>query len=261
MSVLRIAAMGLLAGLLALLAGCAAVATNIAQGANDTIQGIARSHDLQTHAVRSIKTVSVNRIAVMPLLDAPPLGGEPLEGNGAEAVTAELYSQVSIAGGWEVIPSDDVEAAMQKMPPTTPDNLDENALQLAHEVSADGVLYGRVERYKERVGLDYAAASPAAVTFSLKFLDYKSKQVIWSAKFNKSQKALSQNIFDLANFVQHSARWVRAHEIALEGVTQAVADLHGSLNLQNNSKHFEAGSYGELKSGQQRFTSGTQGIF
>ncbi|HEY6417723.1 MAG TPA: GNA1162 family protein [Candidatus Binataceae bacterium] len=261
MSTIRRGAIALLAGLLLILAGCAAVATNIAQGANDTVKGITRSSDLQTHAVRSIKTVSVNRVAVMPLIDAAPPGGEPLEVNAGEAVTAELYSQVSIAGGWEVIPSEDVERAMQKLPPTTPDNLDQNALQLAHDVSADGVLYGKVERYKERVGLDYAAASPAAVTFSLKFLDFKSKQIIWSAKFNKSQKALSQNIFDLANFVQHSARWVRAHEIALEGVTQAVADLHGNLNLEANSKHFEAGSYGELKSGQQRYSSGTQGMF
>ena len=66
---------------------------------------------------------------------------------------------------------------------------------------------------------------------------------------------MSQNIFDLANFVQRSGRWVRAHEIAQEGVKEAVADLHGDLNLSQNVKRFETGTYGELKSGQQRYNT------
>jgi len=150
---------------------------------------------------------------------------------------------------------------MQKLPPTTPFNLDENALKLGHDVSADGVIYGTVEKYQERVGMDYSAASPASVSFSLKFVDLKSKQVVWTAKFAKSQAALSQNLFDLANFVQRSGRWVRAHEIAQEGVKEAVADLHGDLNLSQNVKRFETGTYGELKSGQQRYNTGPNGIY
>ena len=137
----------------------------------------------------------------------------------------------------------------------------DNALKLGREVSADGVLYGTVDRYKERVGADYAAASPASVSFSLKFVDLKSGQIVWTAKFAKSQAALSQNIFDLANFVQRSGRWVRAHEIAQEGVKEAVADLHGELNLSQNVKRFETGTYGELKSGQQRYNTGPNGIY
>ena len=81
-------------------------------------------------------------------------------------------------------------------------------------ILVDGVLYGNLERYREREGLDYAAASPASVAFVLKFVDMQTKQVVWTAKFAKAQKALSQNVFELANFVQHQARWVRAHEIA-----------------------------------------------
>jgi hypothetical protein len=84
---------------------------------------------------------------------------------------------------------------------------------------------------------------------------------VWTAKFAKSQAALSQNLFDFANFVQRSGRWVRAHEIAQEGVKEAVADLHGDLNLAQNVKRFETGSYGEMKSGQQRYNMGPQGIY
>jgi len=243
-------------------AGCSAFTAESMVNAKDEIVSLAPK-DIKTHSVRSIKTIEINRIAIMPIADAPQQGGDPLAPGGADAITAELYSQASLAGGWQVIPNDDVAQAMQKLPPTTPANLDQNALALGRLVSADGVLYGQVERYKERVGIDYSAAEPASVTFSLKFVDLKSKQIVWTAKFAKSQKALSQNLFNLANFVQQQGRWVRAHEIALEGVQQAVNDLHGELNLTQNVKRFETGTYGELKSGQQRYnqTLGPAGLY
>jgi hypothetical protein len=255
------ARLALVSAALWLVAGCTTMAADVVDSTSGAVSDAINQRDVKTHAVRSIKTIDINRVAVMPLIDAVPVGGEPLAPGAAEAITAELYSQVALAGGWEAIPNDDVADAMQKLPPTTINNLDGNALQLGHDVSADGVIYGTVERYRERVGMDYSAASPAAVSFSLKFVDLKSKEVVWTAKFAKSQAALSQNLFDLANFVQRSGRWVRAHEIAQEGVKEAVADLHGDLNLSQNVQRFETGSYGALKSGQQRYSTGPQGIY
>jgi len=242
-------------------AGCTTIAADAVNSTTTAVSDAINRRDVKSHAVSSIKTLAINRIAVMPMIEAAPGGGEPLAPGAAEAISAELYSQVAVAGGWDPIPEQDVAAVMQKMAPTTIANLDENALKLGHDVSADGVIYGTIERYKERVGMDYSAASPAAVAFSLKFVDLKSRQIVWTAKFAKSQAALSQNLFDLANFVQRSGRWVRAHEIALEGVKEAVADLHGDLNLNQNVQRFETGTYGELKSGQQRYNTGPQGIY
>ncbi len=240
--------------------GCAALVADTVIASKDTFKDITRTSNLKAHAVPSIKTLQVNRVAVMPVAEEPVGTGEPMAPGAAESITAELYSQVAIAGGWAVVPLQDVETAMQKLPPTTVANEDQNALKLGHDVSADGVIYGTVERYKERVGMDYSASSPASVTFSLKFVDLKTQQIVWTGKFAKSQAALSENVFDLANFVQRSGRWVRAHEIALEGVKAAVGDLHGDLNLQQNVRRFETGTYGQLKSGQQRYTSGPEGI-
>lgn len=239
--------------------GCTTIAADTVIATKDSVKDLVTSTDLKAHAVRSIKTITINRIAVLPLVEAP--GSEPLAPGAIDAVSAELYSQVAVAGGWETITQQDVDQAMQKMPPVTLANLDESALKLAHDVSADGVLYGTVERFHERVGMDYSASSPAAVTFTLKFVDFKSGQVVWNAKFAKSQVSLTQNIFDLANFVQRSGRWVRAHEIAMEGVKAAVANLHGDLNLEKNVKRFETGTYGELKSGPARYSAGPNGQF
>ncbi|HUA35438.1 MAG TPA: hypothetical protein VMA09_17645 [Candidatus Binataceae bacterium] len=242
-------------------AGCAIMAAQAAKTVGDTVGNIKLHNNLNSHAVRSIKTLQIDRIAVMPLIDAAPDQTEGVAAGGAEAVSAELYSQAAIAGGWEVIPQDDVMTAMQKLPPSTPANDDENALKLGHDIAADGVLYGTLSRYTERVGADYAASSPASVNFNLKFVDMKSGQVVWTATFIKTQQALSENMFDFANFVQRSGRWVRAHEIAQEGVQEAVNDLHGKLSLDKNVKRFETGTYGQLKSSSQRYSTGSQGIY
>ncbi len=245
------------------LAACTPVIYSAADSTAQTVKGFIPTGDLQAHAVRSIKQVKVDRIAVMPVVANPGTNGDVVADGGPDAVTAELYTQVALAGGWDVVPQDDVVRAMTNLPPTTPQNLDENAIKLGHALSVDGVLYGVLERYREREGLDYAAASPASVAFALKFVDMQTKQVVWSAKFAKAQKALAQNVFELANFVQHQARWVRAHEIAQDGVALAVADLHGNLNLtSSNVKRFETGTYGQQKSGQQRYNNnGPNGIY
>ncbi|HVN64071.1 MAG TPA: hypothetical protein VMT58_05505 [Candidatus Binataceae bacterium] len=244
--------------------GCTTILAGLYNDSSDQISkavSYVKPSGIDTHAVRSIKTLKIERVAVMPVIEAPPEGSEPLSPGAEEAITAELYSRTAIAGGWTVIPEQDVVAAMQKLPLPTPANLDQVAIKVGHDVSADGVLYGSVLRYRERVGMDYSAAHPAAVTFQLKFLDTATGQVVWTASFSKEQTALTQNIFELANFVQRQGRWVRAHEIALEGVREAVNDLHGDLNLAENVKRFETGSYGQLKSGSQRYNTNTQGIY
>jgi hypothetical protein len=245
-------------------AGCTPVLTTAAQSTEQTVKGFLPSGDIQTHAVPSIKQVKVDKIAVMPVVANPGPNGDVVADGGPDAVTAELYTQAALAGGWDVVAQDDVVRAMTNLPPTTAQDLDENAIKLGHALSVDGVLYGVLERYREREGLDYAAASPASVAFVLKFVDMHTKQVVWTAKFAKAQKALSQNVFELANFVQHQGRWVRAHEIAQDGVTLAINNLHGDLNLaSSNIKRFETGTYSQQKSGQQRYNvgNGPNGIY
>jgi hypothetical protein len=129
------------------------------------------------------------------------------------------------------VPQDDVETAMQQLPPTTQADMDQNALQLGRTVAADGVIYGAVTRYRERVGFEYAVQSPASVAFTLYFVDENTKQVVWTAKFAREQKTLSENVLDLPNFLENRARWVRAHDIAAEGLQGALDNLQSKLTI------------------------------
>ncbi|MBV8773736.1 MAG: hypothetical protein JO166_15625 [Deltaproteobacteria bacterium] len=234
----RLARWGFAVALLA--AGCMQMAHDVSNtpafnAMSDTVHALPGLHGtagLEVHAVRSIKTVIIHKIAVMPLVDEPDQIDKNLPAEAAQSITAAVYARANEVGGWEVVPQDDVDAALQQLPPLTVADLDRNALTLGRKVAADGVIYGAVNRYRERVGFDYAAQSPAAVAFVLNFVDENTKQVVWTAKFAREQKALSQNILDLPNFVSHGARWVRAHDIAVEGINGAIENLQSKLTIE-----------------------------
>src|SRR5277367_3006168 len=109
--------------------GCSTMVADAVDSTTGSISDTINQRDVKSHAVRSIKTITISRIAVMPVVE-DAAGGDPLAPGAAEAISAELYSTVAMAGGWDPIPESDVEDAMQKMPPTTLDDLDQNALKL-----------------------------------------------------------------------------------------------------------------------------------
>ncbi len=202
---------------------------------NDTVRGlpfIGNDTGLSVHSVRSIKQVIIHKIAVMPLVEAPDQIDKELPPGSAESVTAQIYGQATVVGGWQVVPQDDVGDAMQQLPPTTLADMDANALALGKKVAADGVLYGTVNKYRERVGFEYSAQTPAAVALTLNFVDEHSGQIVWTARYAREQKALTENVFDLPNFIANKGRWVRAHDIAQEGVNAALANLYSKLTVQ-----------------------------
>ena len=229
----------LLAAVMMLAMGCGDVAHNISNtpafnAMSDTVHALPGLHGtsgLDIHAVRSIKTVIIHKIAVMPLADQLDQVDKSLPPDAAPSTTAAIYARANELGGWEVVPQEDIDTAMAQLPPTTLADLDQNALALGRKVAADGVIYGSVNRYRERVGFDYAAQTPAAVAFTLNFVDENSRQVVWTAKFARQQRALSENILDLPNFLSHGARWVRAHDIAVEGINGALDNLQSKLTV------------------------------
>ena len=158
------------------------------------LPGLERTPGLEIHSVRSIRSVIVHKVAVMPLVDAPDAIDKTVPQGASESISADVYARANMMGGWEVVPQEDVDAALQQMPPLKLSNLDQNAIALGQKVAADGVIYGTVSRYRERVGFDYAAQSPASVAFTLYFLDEHTRQVVWTAKFAREQKALTENV-------------------------------------------------------------------
>jgi hypothetical protein len=98
--------------------------------------------------------------------------------------------------------------------------------RLGEMVYADAVIAGRIQRYRERIGDEWGAKSPASVAFVLELVDARRGDVIWTARFDETQKSLSENIFAIADIGQRGIRWLTADQLAEEGVKKAIGQLH-----------------------------------
>jgi hypothetical protein len=96
-------------------------------------------------------------------------------------------------------------------------------------VYADAVITGRMQRFRERVGDEWGAKSPASVAFVLELVDVRRGDLIWSARFDETQKSLSENIFAIGDIRQRGVRWLSAEQLTREGVKKAIGQLHQIL--------------------------------
>jgi hypothetical protein len=214
---------------------------------------IGQHADLQVHAVRSIKTLRIKQVAVMPLLEAPAQGVASIAPGASSSVSAELYGQILLTSEWRVVAQSQVDEALRNLPEQTVNNQQKVALALGKAVGADGVFFGTIDTYRERIGIDYAAAKPAAVGFTLNFLYVPLNQIIWTGRFSKEQRALSENLFALPDFLRNYGRWIRAHEIAERGIKEAVNDLRSRLPEPEKVKVFgKSSSYQKTLSQRQQ---------
>jgi curli biogenesis system outer membrane secretion channel CsgG len=69
------------------------------------------------------------------------------------------------------------------------------------------------------VGKEYAAESAASVAFDLYLVDSRAQKVVWSAYFDETQQALTDDLLFMGTFFRRGARWITAEEMASEAMT------------------------------------------
>jgi hypothetical protein len=175
------------------------------------------SNDLESHRIR--------RIAVIPP-DTSAAPAHPAHDNPSEMLAKQLYSAMASLPNWQIVSESEVKQVEQMKPATSEAA---RLRQIGEMVFADAVMVGRIERFRERIGDDWGVKSPASVAFVLDLIDVRRGDVIWSARFDETQKALSDNIFGLGDIGQRGVRWLRAEQLSMDGVKKAVGQLHQIL--------------------------------
>ena len=190
--------------------------------------------NLQSRHATDLETRRIRRIAVVPpsalsdevrpqaLLGTTP---EPrnVERDAAETLARNAYSVMAALPNWQIVSESEVREVAQ----TLPSAVEAARLrQIGQMVYADAVLTGRVQRYRERVGDEWGAKSPASVAFVVELIDVRRGDVVWSARFDETQKSLSENIFAIGDIGQRGVRWLSAEQLTQEGVKKAIAQLH-----------------------------------
>ena len=200
-----------------LLTGCSVAPTNL-QSRHST--------DLEARKIRRIAVVPP---AVMSEAAAPkiPFGAVPeprtSEREAPESLARFCYQALASLPNWQIVSESEVREVGQSLSSGAPGN---RLRQIGEMVYADAVLTGRVQRYRERVGDEWGARSPASVAFVLDLIDVRRGDVIWSATFDETQKSLSENIFAWGDISARGVRWLSADQLAQDGVKKAVGQLH-----------------------------------
>lgn len=97
-----------------------------------------------------------------------------------------------------------------------------NLEKLGEELGVDGIFFGFVYRFRERVGTPYSVEQPASVAFSVHLYHVLSKEIKWNAVFDKTQASLMENLLDVKTFFGSRGKWLTAEQLAAEGVRQVM---------------------------------------
>jgi len=99
--------------------------------------------------------------------------------------------------------------------------------QVGTELEADGIVLGNVYRYRERKGYPYSAEKPASVAFEIHLIRVSDGAVVWRGVFDKTQKSLMEDIFQISSFVKEGGKWVTVKELTEEGMEEVLKKFPG----------------------------------
>jgi len=195
--------------------------------------------NLQTNWTPDLDKRKIRRIAVLPpelvspeqkqkvpFTSSSPVETKSRDQDAQELLAGLVYSAMASMPKWQIVSESEVRDVEQGLPQA------DGAARLrkvGELVYADAVIRGRIQRYRERVGDAWGAKSPASVAFVLELVDVRRGDIIWSARFDETQKPLSENIFALGDLGQRGVRWLTASQLTQAGVKKAVSDLHQLL--------------------------------
>ena len=91
-------------------------------------------------------------------------------------------------------------------------------VRVGQELGAEAVVVGKIHRFIDRDGTAYSVKSPASVAFDVFLIRVEDSRVIWSGRFDESQRSLTENLFDISAFMKRGGRWVTAEEMAIDGL-------------------------------------------
>lgn len=218
-------------------------------------------HFQKTSAFYEMRTETViNKVVVdgfhaampqgmQPGIIRDPLSGtaymaEPVSQNIVNRMTDVLFDRVAAEKGYELVSPGQAKGVFSNiihsdkhvaMSPT------EMLQEVGHTFKADAVLSGYIYRWREREGTDYAVNRPASVAFDLHLISPAEGTMLWKAKFDKTQRSLFENVFDLSTFIKSKGRWMTVEKLAMLGLQKMLAEMPAGTDSKIRREQIETG--------------------
>jgi hypothetical protein len=98
-----------------------------------------------------------------------------------------------------------------------------NAALAASEFGATAILVGRLLRYREREGGPAGTLRPASVAYEVAVHTAPGGELLYSARFDQTQQALSANPLLARKYPGGGTRWLTAAELTRWGADEMAA--------------------------------------
>ncbi|MBN1363716.1 MAG: hypothetical protein JW976_02825 [Syntrophaceae bacterium] len=150
----------------------------------------------------------------------------------SEKIVEEVFvNKLRDIKGIELISSEKVQAVYKKISSgKMKGNRVEIFKKVGKELGADFLAIGCVYRYNERVGSSYSSEHPASVFFEIRLVKTDDCSVIWRGFFDKTQKSLMENVFEISSFFKGGAKWVTASQLTEQGMNDIFKTFPDFLN-------------------------------
>ena len=173
-----------------------------------------------------------------PLCGNVFMTGEVTE-DSEEILTQSLISLMEGRKGIKLIPSGQVHGVLSEMLSKDKYSMPERdqVLETGRVLGAQVVMAGYIYRFRERVGTKYSADSPASAAFDIHLVDVASGRILWTGRFDETQRSLSENLFNIRAFFRRKGEWITVNKMAvsaLEDMIQKLPEIDTDKPEKNN---------------------------
>jgi len=99
--------------------------------------------------------------------------------------------------------------------------------KVGKELGADVLAVGYVYRYTEREGYNYSVKHPASVFFEIHLIKTIDGSIIWRGFFDKTQKSLMEDVFQISSFFKGGGKWMTARQLTEQGMNEIIKTFPG----------------------------------
>jgi hypothetical protein len=172
------------------------------------------------------------RGAVCPLCKGLHQSGSILPGS-QNTMTRLLYEKMEAMGTFNIFPLEKVQGSFSRsdqkqfLEKPIP-----SSVLFGKELNVDFVFLGYLFRFEERRGSPLGVDKPASVGFDLHLVRVRDSKVVWTGKFDETQRPLSDDLLKIGSFFRRGAKWLTAEELASAGMGEVLREVPGAKELE-----------------------------
>jgi hypothetical protein len=170
--------------------------------------------------------------APCPICKGVVLRGEIVPGS-QNTLTRLLQQKMESTGTFKVLPLEKVEEAFSQIERRQFELKPlRSFIHLGKTLDMDFIFIGILFRFEERIGSHIGAEKPASVGFDVHLIRLKDEKMVWTGKFDETQRPLSENLLKIGSFVRRKASWLTAEELSSVGMDEMLMRLPGLKELE-----------------------------